>query len=385
MTFILETVKPHTIKKFEIINNYVDGWARKILGYDGENGKSGSKGVVYIDCMSNAGMYLDVQGHEVEGTAIRVAKTLQTVIKSYSNKEVVLFLNDYDCEKVETLIYYLEKYKIGKHDNNRVKIYYDCIDRDEFLLKVDVVIKKDFKGYNTLLIYDPYEATLNWKAITPFINRWGEVIINHMVSDTTRGAKQAKKFEVKQKYQETYQKDIEEIIKVGTDKSKLERIILDIIKKFADPNYNTYLASFPFFSRRNGLLYNLIFCTHHVAGMKLFKQKAWNAFGNRSSMKKCSNNNGQLYIEFQNKKCNIVEIEEYDEYCYYIKDVADYIFNKYGERNGVNLNEVYNDLDVHPVFPTDGYKREIKKELKERYGVEIKRDNTLIFNKNGSN
>lgn len=384
MRFTIETIKPHTINKIEIINNYVDGWARKILGFDGKNGKLGSKGIIYIDCMSNAGMYLDIEGNEVKGTAIRVAKTLQTIIKNYPDKEVVLFFNDYDCKKIEALKHYLCEYKIETDNKNRFKIYFNCIDRDEFLIKVDKIIKKYFNGYNTLLIYDPYEATLNWSAMAPFINRWGEVIINHMVSDTTRGAKQARKTEVKQKYQETYQRDIEEIIKVGTDKSKLEKIVLNIIKNIANPNYNTYLASFPFFSRKNGLIYNLIFCTHHVEGIKLFKQKAWNAFGNRSSTKKCCNNNGQLHFELQNEKPRIVEIDEHDEDCYYIKDVADYIFNKYIERAGVSMNEVYSDLDVHPVFPTDGYKREIKRELKERYGVEIKRDNTLIFNNNGN-
>ena len=46
MRFTIETIKPHTINKIEIINNYVDGWARKILGFDGKNGKLGSKGII---------------------------------------------------------------------------------------------------------------------------------------------------------------------------------------------------------------------------------------------------------------------------------------------------------------------------------------------------
>ena len=29
---IISRAAPHTIKKFELISNYVDGWARKILG-----------------------------------------------------------------------------------------------------------------------------------------------------------------------------------------------------------------------------------------------------------------------------------------------------------------------------------------------------------------
>lgn len=50
---IITEAKPHTIKKFELIEKYVDEWARKILGYKGKNGLNGSKGIIYIDCMSN--------------------------------------------------------------------------------------------------------------------------------------------------------------------------------------------------------------------------------------------------------------------------------------------------------------------------------------------
>ena len=68
-------ISPHTVKKFELIEKYVDEWARKILGFNGVNGLPGSKGVIYIDCMCNSGVY-EVDGKLVEGTALRVAKSL---------------------------------------------------------------------------------------------------------------------------------------------------------------------------------------------------------------------------------------------------------------------------------------------------------------------
>ena len=43
---IITEAKPHTIKKFELIERYVDEWARKILGFEGVNGRDGSKGVI---------------------------------------------------------------------------------------------------------------------------------------------------------------------------------------------------------------------------------------------------------------------------------------------------------------------------------------------------
>ena len=45
VTFELDQAKPHSIKKFEIISEYADAWARKILGY------SKSEGIVYVDCI----------------------------------------------------------------------------------------------------------------------------------------------------------------------------------------------------------------------------------------------------------------------------------------------------------------------------------------------
>ena len=36
---VIEKVAPHTIKKCELIEAYVDEWARKILGFNGANGR----------------------------------------------------------------------------------------------------------------------------------------------------------------------------------------------------------------------------------------------------------------------------------------------------------------------------------------------------------
>jgi len=67
-----------------------------------------------------------------------------------------------------------------------------------------------------------------------------------------------------------------------------------------------------------------------------------------------------------------------DEDCYYVKDIAKYIFEKYSALGRVSLEVMYKDLDVHPIFPSDGYKNEIKAELKERYYVKATREE-IIF------
>ena len=82
-TEIITEAKPHTIKKFELIERYVDEWARKILGYNGKDGREGSKGIIYIDCMSNSGVYRDENGNQIDGTALRVAKKLNDIVTNY--------------------------------------------------------------------------------------------------------------------------------------------------------------------------------------------------------------------------------------------------------------------------------------------------------------
>ena len=62
-----------------------------------------------------------------------------------------------------------------------------------------------------------------------------------------------------------------------------------------------------------------------------------------------------------------------DTECYTISDIARYIFKKYKNQNIVLLEDVYKDLDEHPIFPSDGFKTEIKKEL-QKLGVKIMKD-----------
>ena len=180
---IVTYAAPHTIKKFELIEAYVDRWSRKILEFDK------SKGVIYIDCMSNSGMYFDDNGNPIEGTAIRVAKKLNEIILKYPTKKAVLIFNDISKSRIDFL-----KKEIEKRDFTNIEVLFYNEDSSQFLNGLALDSWNDF---NTLLIYDPYKAEIDWQAISRFLNVWGEVIINHMVSDTIRGASQAKKEDVK--------------------------------------------------------------------------------------------------------------------------------------------------------------------------------------------
>lgn len=359
-------ISPHTVKKFELIEKYVDEWARKILGFNGTKGLPGSKGVIYIDCMCNSGVY-EVDGKLVEGTALRVAKKLNEIISNYPGKEAILLFNDLQSERVDLL-----RTEIEKANLENIIVSYNEGDCNAFLKGLNLSAYQ--QGYNTLLLYDPYNASIDWSAVKPFLNRWGEVIINHMSSDTTRGISQAKKQDVIARYEETYQSDISQLL--NTDKAGLDNIVISIIRNNINKGSSGYYVSLaPFYNRTNGKLYSLIHCSANIEGTKLYKKVTWKTFGDKSSMKNTHGVEEQFVLDFNGDGfLNTVT----DEDCYYVKDIAKYIFEKYSSLGRVSLDVMYKDLDVHPIFPSDGYKNEIKAELKERYYVKATREE-IIF------
>lgn len=367
---IITEAKPHTIKKFELIERYVDEWARKILGYDGKDGREGSKGIIYIDCMSNSGVYRDENGNQIEGTALRVAKRLNDIVTNYPGKSAILIFNDISEQRIEYL-----KTVIEKANLTNIQVVYRSEDCNSFLRGLDLDSYK--RQFNTLLLYDPYKAAIDWDAVTPFLNTWGEVIMNHMVFDTSRGASQAKKKDVIVRYTETYQEDIGTIIKMGKDKHQLNDAIIAIInKRRTGSPQRKYIASFPFFTRTNGLVYNLIHCCSNIEGIKLFKRVAWKTFGDKSSLK--NTHGDEMQLQFNLTGEGFFDSPT-DEDCYFVKDIAKYIYDKYKSNNPLYLTTIYADLDEHPIFPSDGYKNEIKDELRRTYGAKFHRNGTVTF------
>lgn len=105
---IVNDIKPHTVKKFELIERYVDEWARKILGV------KNSDGVIFIDCMCNSGLYCTSDGESIVGTPIRISKLLNTIMENYPDKKALLFFNDFDKEKIDALSKEIEALNLDK-------------------------------------------------------------------------------------------------------------------------------------------------------------------------------------------------------------------------------------------------------------------------------
>lgn len=356
-TFVIDTANPHTIKKFELIETYVKGWSQKLLNYPE------CSGIVFIDCMCNSGVYFDNDGGLVYGTPIRVSLILSEAMQKYPGKQANLYFNDLSGDKIAKLREYLPR------DTDNFHIHTTSGDGNSFLKSFRLPPRTNF-----LLVYDPYEATIDWDALEPFLNNWGEVIINHMVHDAIRGIPQAKKPAVKIKYEETYKANFSDLLQLKSDRDAFEKLVHNIISEQQhSTNRNYYVSSFPFFNRTNNLVYKLIHHTSNIEGFKLFKTTAWKTFGGKSSGKNTHGFENQIMIDFTDGGFTT----NTDENCYNINDIAKYLLEQFKGRGEVSFSEIYEVLEKHPVFPSDGFRSDIRQALKS-YGVKISKQ-TMTF------
>lgn len=358
---VISKVSPHTIKKFELIEAYVQTWAHKLLEYGRNTGNC--NGIVFIDCMCNSGMYLNEEtGELVEGTPIRVARVLSDVMReqNYQDRQAWLYFNDLSQDKIDEL----QKHMPAETRNFHISL--SVGDGNLLLKSIGSRLSAQAK-INYLLVYDPYQATIDWTALLPFIRNWGEIILNHMVSDSIRAVSQARRPDAISKYESTYLAKIEDLIDFGSDRDAFEQRIKDIINVLNGKNHKRYyIASYPFFNSKNTVVYNLLHCTSSFVGFKLYKSTAWTTFGGKSSMKKSKIDPGQLRFDFGSDSDDIVMTTETDENCYYVQDIVKFIIGTFSGRMDVPLQEIWNAVDEHPIFPSDLYKNDIKDQLRSQ-------------------
>ena len=67
-----------------------------------------------------------------------------------------------------------------------------------------------------------------------------------------------------------------------------------------------------------------------------------------------------------------------DEFCFYIKDIAEYLQKSFNGQSDVSMSDVWALLDNHPIFPSDGFRSQIKNELKQNHGASVSRS-TISF------
>ena len=351
---LISKASPHTIKKFELIEEYIKSWAQKLMLNQYCNG------IIFIDCMCNSGLYHDENDTLVEGTPIRVARALRDVAGQYPLKQVFLYFNDLDQDKTDLLQTRLP----ASRGNYHVVVTHE----DGNALLKNIGSKLDQQNHlHYFLLYDPYDASIDWEALFPFFRNWGEVMINHMVSDPVRAITQVKKGSTKVKYESTYLDAFENLVPFGSNKNAYEQRVEEIIKALKGER-EYFVAAFPFYNSQNSQVYSLIHCTGNKEGFKLYKKSAWKTFGARSSTKKSHIDNNQLTLDLSGQGFVTTST---DESCFVVTDIAKYLSKAFAGRTNVPLQELWDLLDKHPIFPSEGYRNEIRNDLKDIFGATI--------------
>ena len=143
---IISKASAHTIKKFELIEKYVEEWAQILLNYEK------CKQLVFIDCMSNSGEYYDADGRTVYGTPVRVSHVLQKAAESYPHKRIDLYFNDLSQGKIDHLKSLVDK------DSHNFFVHLSTMDGNDLLRRIGSLLTPGQETHY-LLVYDPYQGT----------------------------------------------------------------------------------------------------------------------------------------------------------------------------------------------------------------------------------
>lgn len=357
---IISVVSPHTVKKFELIESYIQTWAQKRVADDSCNE------IVVIDCMCNSGIYRDsIDGTIVKGTPLRIVEILRSVAQSNPNKCIQIYFNDISDGKVNELRKHLPE------DERNYQIITSVGDGNQLLKIIGPQLQTN-KHMHFFLLYDPYDASIDWSALAPFLRNKGEVIINHMVSDPVRAITVARRSITRKKYRSTYLSDFEQLVPYGSNKQAYEDRIEEIIDKLKGTQ-NYFVSAFPFYNSHNTQIYSLVHCTSDFVEFKRYKQCAWNVFGAQSSTKRRNGEQYQLMLNLDSNINSQITVET-DRSCFNICDIAKYLSRTFTGQANVSVGTLWRALDKHPVFPSRLYDNEIISALEDIYGA-IKHEN----------
>lgn len=249
---ILENKKEQTTKKVEYVKAYVEEWLRVWLP------QNETKSITFIDAMSNAGVYKDGDFC----TIAEVAKLFGTYAESHSRISFQLYLNDSNKKRVSTCVDVCS-YLIPDGCKN-VDIIYANEDVNQFLHEAATTsVIPHGKGNAILLFVDPYDmGTVHLKYIREFIqSRYCDLLFNHFSSDLTRNKNDQRIVNCFDGLDIPTDADVGEAIANALRIGRMK-----------------YVFSYPFRIVSNTELYQIIFVTPHIEGMRKIKIALWDTF-----------------------------------------------------------------------------------------------------------
>jgi|GEM_PF-6520177 len=373
--FLQQEMHIGTLKKIKFMNKYIHSWYRKIFSYLPKFG-SPYQGVVFIDCMSNSGVY--VFNNELhDGTSTKALKAFnwKHTEEKIVGKDFKIIVNDKDLQRITC-----QQCIWNNTPKINQKLTYDFFQKDvrEFL-KEDankILLEAKKRKFHTLLFYDPYDLLIDWEALKPFLeSKSVDIILTHFwMNDTKRAINQVVKEEAKNKYINAYGLSYEDLRERYNKMSSFEQneflrkqLIDQIMKHGANEKKFGYA---PIFNDRNNVVYDIVIVSISNAATKLFRSEMYNLYKN------VANSDGgteQLSLfgtedtSYSESRKLFNEMQLFYSYNYFAEVAASDFSGK--EVSQENFNDYLNNHE----FIAPNCKKELKKRLQEHHDMKIKK------------
>ena len=126
-------------------------------------------------------------------------------------------------------------------------------------------------------------------------------------------------------------------------------------------------------------MYDLLLGTSYKKAFNLYKEKAWKIFGGNSSGKRTKINPEQqdLFSPSELATC-----EQTDNDRLGTGNIVNFIIKEFEGHIGVEWDTIWDKLDDHPIFPSTGFRKEIKDCLQQRGCIVHKNSIDFLIPKN---
>jgi len=249
----LDDKKEQTSNKIKYITSYVINWLYVVTN------RPSVKYINFVDCMCNAGMYLDGD----LTTALEVLIQFAVFATKYSEKEFHIFLNDNSIARVDICRKIIEHLQENMNIPQNVIIHYNCQDVNSYIEDHTIFDKFLIRDAATIFFVDPYDlGTVVIEKVAEISKRYYcEIIFNVFTSDLVRNGQD------------------ERIAKcVGNEDISGKGALLDYISKQLKVGKIEYCFAYEFRNSKNTELYRIVFATPHKRGLEKLKEAIWETF-----------------------------------------------------------------------------------------------------------
>ncbi|MFW6002315.1 MAG: three-Cys-motif partner protein TcmP [archaeon] len=362
-----------TKNKLDMMEKYIKSWPMKIL-----NSGMGYKGVIFVDAMCGPGEYIyieELKKEIIKGTSLRVYNILSRYSDNPKMQNAFLMLNDYDEKTIECQMCRIER-ESKKYYPQKVKVDYSCKDISDY---IDYIIKElsKYPDYHILFFYDPYKADVRWKDLEKLFRKENnirsriDIIITHFhQNDPGRAIPSGiKKIETRNRYEQTYDMDLELIKKEiyglkGFKRSKWFRDrMVELMSRYFKVSKNL-IAYAPIFNSRDSSVYDIVFFSHSKRAKDLFKSSIHKTIFEQKKQKHAVQ---QLSLDLYgvNDSNPLIEYNKDSDIFYSIEYYAKYIIENFSGFTKVSTETLDEFLSNHPFIPSKGIKKELDRILKK--------------------